>query len=80
VTEELLLGDKAYRSNDEVEQWKAKDPITNFETKLVDMGVLTKKKAASIEEDIKAKLEEAVTFARESPLPAPEEALEDLFA
>ena len=80
VTEELLLGDKSYRSNDEVEKWKAKDPITNFENKLADMGVLTKKKAASIEEDIKAKLEEAVTFARESPLPAPEEALEDLFA
>ena len=80
VTEELLLGDKAYRTSDEVNAWKAKDPITSFETKLINMGVLTRKKAAGIEEDVKARLEEAVTFARQSPLPAPEEALEDLFA
>jgi TPP-dependent pyruvate/acetoin dehydrogenase alpha subunit len=80
VSEEFLLGDKTYRTNDEVNQWKAKDPISNFETKLIDMGVLTKKKVASIEEDIKARLEGAVTFARQSPLPAPGEALEDLFA
>ena len=80
VSEEFLLGDKTYRTTEEVNQWKARDPIAKFETKLIDMGVLTKKKAASIEEDIKAKLEGAVTFARRSPLPAPEEALEDLFA
>ena len=80
VTEELLLGDKSYRPNEEIDEWKARDPVTIFETRLVDMGVLTKDKAAAIEEDIRARLEEAVTFARQSPLPAPEEALEDLFA
>lgn len=78
--EEFLFGDKTYRTKDEVEEWKAKDPIANFEAKLVEMGVLTGKKAASIDEKIRAQVEEAVTFARQSPLPAPEEALLDLFA
>ena len=80
VSEEFLLGDKTYRTNDEVNRWKARDPISNLGTKLIDGGVLTREKVADIEEDIKAKIEEAVTFARQSPLPAPEEALQDLFA
>jgi len=78
--EEFLFGDKTYRTGDEVEEWKAKDPIANFEAKLVDMGALTTEEAARIDEKIKAQLEEAVAFARQSPLPTPEESLEDLFA
>ncbi len=80
VSEEFLLGGKSYRSDEEINQWKARDPISNLGNKLIEKGVLSKEKAAGIEADIKAKIEEAVTFARQSPLPAPEEALEDLFA
>ena len=81
IGEEYLFGDKTYRTNEEVEEWKHnKDPIANFEAKLVEMGVLTKEEATKIDEDLKAQIEEAVNFARQSPLPDPEEALEDLFA
>jgi len=78
--EEFLFGDKTYRTKDEVEEWKAKDPIAKFEAKLLEMGALTKEEATRIDEQLKAQIEDAVTFARQSPLPAPEEALEDLFA
>ncbi|MBN2099430.1 MAG: thiamine pyrophosphate-dependent dehydrogenase E1 component subunit alpha [Dehalococcoidia bacterium] len=79
VSEEFLLGGKNYRTDDEINSWKARDAIALFGTKLMENGVLTKDKVASIEADIKAKVEDAVTFARQGPQPAPEEALEDLF-
>jgi pyruvate dehydrogenase E1 component alpha subunit len=44
------------------------------------MGVLTEDDADKIEQKIKQELEEAVKFAEESPLPAPEETLEDVYA
>jgi len=77
--EEIFRG-VPYRTNEEIEDWKRnRDPITNFETRLVEMGTLTREAATKINEQIKAQLDEAVSFARQSPLPAPEEALEDLF-
>jgi len=78
--EEFLFGEKTYRTKDEVEEWKGKDPIANFEAKLLEMGALTKEEAARIDEQLKAQIEEAVNFARQSPFPTPEEALEELFA
>ncbi len=69
-----------YRSSEEVEKWKLRDPITMFEAKLVESGAMTKEDAARFDEEIKTELDEAVAFAEQSPMPAPEEALEDLFA
>lgn len=69
-----------YRSSEEVEEWKLRDPISMFEAKLVETGAMTKEDAARIDKEIKAKLDEAVAFAEQSPMPAPEEALDDLFA
>jgi len=78
--EEIFRG-VPYRTNEEIDEWKRnKDPITNFEASLVKMGALTREEAAGIDQQIKTQLDEAVSFAKQSPLPAPEEALEDLFA
>jgi len=41
--------------------------------------VFTEEEATRIQEEIKAAVEEAVTFARESPYPEPEEALQHVF-
>jgi pyruvate dehydrogenase E1 component alpha subunit len=81
VGEEAFLRGQTYRSQEEIEEWRTeRDPITNYEAKLLEMGVLTKEEMAKIEDEIKAQLEEAVAYAKESPLPKPEEALEDLYA
>ena len=72
-----ILG--TYRSEEEVEEWRGRDPIANFEDSLVKMGALTKADAAEIDKKIQAELDEAVVFAQESPLPDPEEALEDVY-
>ncbi|MGB9774983.1 MAG: pyruvate dehydrogenase (acetyl-transferring) E1 component subunit alpha [Anaerolineae bacterium] len=68
-----------YRSREEEEMWKAKDPIPRFEAKLIEMGVLDAAKAREINEQILAQVEEAVRFAEESPWPSPEEVLEDVY-
>ncbi|MBA7716245.1 hypothetical protein ES703_125313 [subsurface metagenome] len=57
-----------------------KDPIPRFRETLIEMGVLTEKDADRINQEINEEIEKAVKFAEESPLPAPEEALEDVFA
>jgi len=68
------------RQKEEVEEWMKKDPIPGFKKKLVETGVLTEKEAHEIDQEILKELDKAVKFAEESPLPAPEEALEDVFA
>lgn len=69
-----------YRSKEEVEEWLKRDPILRFKAKLLEMNVLTEKRAKEIEERIITDVEKAVKFAMESPYPEAEEALEDLYA
>lgn len=69
-----------YRPKEEVEAWLAKDPIKRFRERLLQTASLTEGEIRQIEEEASAKVEEAVKFAIESPHPAPEEALEDVYA
>ena len=50
---------KIYRSDDEVESWKKKDPIARFEKYMMDRGALDQDLAAEIAADTKAELLEA---------------------
>ncbi len=69
-----------YRSKEEVEYWrKEKDPIARFAKTLMKRKILTRKKADQIMDDVNADIEAAVRFAKESPFPEPESALDDLF-
>jgi len=69
-----------YRPKEEVEEWLKKDPILRFKAKLLETKILTEKEAEKIEQDVIAAIEKATKFAMESPYPAPEEALEDVYA
>lgn len=69
-----------YRPKQEVENWLAKDPIQLSRKRLLEMNALTEDKIRKIEEEVSAEVEEAVRFALQSPLPAPEEALTDVYA
>jgi TPP-dependent pyruvate/acetoin dehydrogenase alpha subunit len=68
-----------YRPKEEIAEWKRRCPIKLYQEKLSSIGVLTKKMEQKIREDISKEIEEAVEFAKASPLPTPESALEDLF-
>jgi pyruvate dehydrogenase E1 component alpha subunit len=56
-----------YRTKDEVEEWKRRDPLSRCRQRLVDLGI---EDAAleSLEADVKAEIEDAVKFAEESPV------------
>jgi len=68
-----------YRSKEEMGQWLARCPIKKFRERLIREKTITEKAAMTMEENVKAAIEEAVKFAQESPWPLPEEALQDLF-
>lgn len=68
------------RTKEEVEEWKQRDPIECFRAQLVNSEVLTEEKAHGIKRSVEKEIEDAVRFAEESPDPAPEDALQDLFA
>jgi TPP-dependent pyruvate/acetoin dehydrogenase alpha subunit len=72
--------DKAlYRTEDEFLEWKSRDPIPRFELYLGQLKVLNKKVIEKTEQDIKEKIDKAVTFAEESPFPEGKDALEDVY-
>ena len=68
-----------YRNEDELQEWKAKDPLPRFEKKLLEMQVLTEKKIGEIKDSIEKALEEAVSFAEESSFPDPNEITDDVY-
>jgi TPP-dependent pyruvate/acetoin dehydrogenase alpha subunit len=73
--------DKAfYRSKEELAMWKSRDPVPTFTTYLEHMNVITPEKEQEIDDRIKNVLDDAVRFAEDSPDPAPEEAVTDLYA
>jgi pyruvate dehydrogenase E1 component alpha subunit len=70
----------AYRPKEEVEEWMKRDPIAQFKAKIFEMRALTKEETNKIEQEVTTAIEDAVKFATESPQPAPEEALENVFS
>jgi pyruvate dehydrogenase E1 component alpha subunit len=75
------IGDPAnYRPKDEVAGWKARDPIPRFERRMLNAGVMTQEEIDAAHAAVRAEVEAAVEFARQSPLPRPEAALEDFNA
>ena len=69
-----------YGNRKEYEHWKAKDPVKLFRARLLRNRVLTEASAKRIEAAARAEVEDAVQFALASPLPAPEEALQYVYA
>ena len=68
-----------YRSQEEMDEWLKRCPIKRFGERLIKEKKMTEKTEKAIEATVDASIEKAVQFAKESPLPQPEEALQDLF-
>lgn len=69
-----------YRTTDEVKKYQERDPIALFQDSLRDAKVFTDKDFEEIMEQAKAKTQEAVDFAEESPLPDESELFTGIFA
>ena len=68
-----------YRPPEEVAAWMQREPIAPYRKLLIEQKVLSVAEADKIEAAVLREIDEAVQFARASPLPAPEAALEDLW-
>ena len=68
-----------YRTEEELQEWKKKDPVKLFKNKLISGGVMDSAKAEEIEEEVTRELDEAIRFADESPQPDVAIALEDVY-
>jgi TPP-dependent pyruvate/acetoin dehydrogenase alpha subunit len=68
------------RPKEELEAWKKKCPVVCFEKKLLQSGILTEEEVRTIDRKVMSQVEEAVEYALTSPLPRPEDALEDIYS
>jgi pyruvate dehydrogenase E1 component alpha subunit len=69
-----------YRSDRELRDWMAKDPIPRFRETLVRDGVLTAERADAIVQEVRQAVEDAAQFAEAQPVPRPEDGLRHVFA
>lgn len=68
-----------YRSKEEVEEYKQRDPIEVVKQTILQKKYATEKDLDAIDQEIVTQVEESVKFAEESPYPDPSEALKDIY-
>lgn len=74
-------GDPAiYKDPKDQEEWLKKDPIPRLEKKLLSLKYATQADLDAIKADVASKIEDAVKFATDSPMPDPAEVLTDVYA
>ncbi len=69
-----------YRTPEEVESWRKRDPLPRFRRALAEAGVLPPAEADRLEGEARAEIEEAVRYAEASPEPDPARLLEGVYA
>jgi pyruvate dehydrogenase E1 component alpha subunit len=69
-----------YRSKDEVEEFRRRDPIKLLADRMRKAGELDDAQWESLEAEVKAEVEDAYQFAEESPEPDPEDLTRDVYA
>ena len=79
VGEEAFLGAGAYRTEQEVNEWKARCPLIRFDKFAAESGKISVADLQRIKQETEAELDAAIKFARESPLPDASEVTDDVF-
>ena len=69
-----------YRSDRELRDWMAKDPIRRFRRFLVNEEVISEQRADEIVAEVSQAVEDAAAFAEAQPAPKPEDGLVNVFA
>ncbi len=68
-----------YRTQAEVEEWRARDPIVLFHDRLIEDGVMTEAALKELENEEQLGIETAWKFALDSPFPEHDAAFDHLF-
>ena len=68
-----------YRTKEEIEDWKSRDPISAFEAELEALGVLSATQIEAIRAEVEQEIADGVAFAEASPQPLASELLRDVY-
>ena len=68
-----------YRTKEEVNEWKQRDPIFLLEKRIYDLGIANEAQLKAINDEVKQEVADAVTFAEESPQPDPSELYDNVY-
>lgn len=68
-----------YRSKDEVESYKQRDPVEVIKSALLTKKFATEQEIEAIDQKVMVQVEESVKFAEESPFPDPSEAFTEVY-
>ena len=71
--------DRKYRTEEEVAQWRTRDPIARLERHLLEGGLLTPEQIASYRQAIAAEVEQAIEAAEQAVGPARESLYDHLY-
>lgn len=69
-----------YRTKEELEEYKEKDPINQVLKVILDNGFATEEQIEQINEKVKMEVDDSVQFAEESPWPDDSELYKDIYA
>ena len=69
-----------YRSKEELDASRRRDPIALLETRMRELGMLDDEVRAELEAEVNATIADAVKFAEESPEPEPGQLFTDVYA
>jgi len=68
-----------YRTKEEIEDWKKRDPIERFEAEIAALGLVSAADIAAIRAGVEAEIKDGVAFAEASPLPSAADVLRDVY-
>lgn len=68
-----------YRTKEEVKEYQEQDPIEHVLRVIKENKYMTEAEIKQVQADVKAKVEESVTFAEESPYPTTDELYKDVY-
>jgi pyruvate dehydrogenase E1 component alpha subunit len=68
-----------YRTKEEIDFWKTKDPVGKFETLLIEKGIISKEQSEQITENVRNEIRNAITEAQSAPDSDPAELLSSVF-
>jgi pyruvate dehydrogenase E1 component alpha subunit len=69
-----------YRTKEEIEAWRQRDPIARLERELADTGRFNAEALTAIREEAQKEIDAALEFAKSSPMPDPSQLTRDVYA
>jgi len=68
-----------YRTDDEVAEWRERDPIFSFEERMIETGTATRDDIDAVWAELRADIDTAIEFAETSPVPTADQLLVDVY-